>query len=118
MTFLSFAVLGPVVTTLSTGDYFSSSDSWRYLMNAILRPVFALPGVFQDAPYVGSVNGSLWTLPVEFFCYLAVPLLFSVPLRFRAVSVTAFGLAAAAFNLLANEQIVIYGTSINRAAEL
>lgn len=33
-----------------------------------------LPGLFATNPYPGEVNGSLWTLPFEVLCYLAVTL--------------------------------------------
>ena len=45
--------------------------------------VFGLPGVWGDLPYPAAVNGSLWTLFVEFLCYLAAPLVFIFP-RLRA----------------------------------
>jgi peptidoglycan/LPS O-acetylase OafA/YrhL len=32
-----------------------------------------LPGVFENIPYAGVVNGSLWTLPYELKMYLLVP---------------------------------------------
>ena len=35
----------------------------------MLIPIHNLPGVFEGLPYQ-TVNGPLWTLPVEFACYL------------------------------------------------
>jgi peptidoglycan/LPS O-acetylase OafA/YrhL len=92
---LTVFVAGPVLTTLDSRDYFASSDTWSYLRNAVLQPVYGLPGVFDSVPYPSVVNGSLWTLPVEFACYLVVPLLLVAPrvlhvplvLVFAAVSV-------------------------------
>lgn len=70
---LSVFVLGPLFTSLSFQDYFSHKNTWSYLArNASLSSVqFSLPGVFSDNPRLG-VNGSLWTLPVEFKMYLLV----------------------------------------------
>ncbi|WP_232443856.1 acyltransferase family protein [Burkholderia ubonensis] len=68
-------LLGPLVSTLSLDEYFGSPLLPRYLENIILRPASLLPGVFHTAPYPDAVNGSLWTLPIEFGMYIATPLL-------------------------------------------
>ena len=70
---VSAFVLGPLVTTLAAGDYFTDGGTYSYLRNAVLIPNYALPGVFAGNPFPGAVNGSLWTLPAEFACYLVVP---------------------------------------------
>jgi peptidoglycan/LPS O-acetylase OafA/YrhL len=70
----SALVLGPAVTTLSVKAYFADPDTWGYLKAILLYPVkYGLPGVFLENPYPGAVNGSLWTLRLEFTMYLAVP---------------------------------------------
>ena len=47
--------------------------TWRYLWrSAILYTPYVLPGVFSGNVLPLVVNGSLWTLPVEFLCYVAV----------------------------------------------
>lgn len=66
---LTVFVLGPVVSTLSTGEYFAAPGTWEYLRTATLAPVeLHLPGVFEDNPQ-DKVNASLWTLPIELCCY-------------------------------------------------
>ncbi len=37
---------------------------------------YFIDGIFQDNIYNKSVNGSLWTLPIEIFCYFLIFLLF------------------------------------------
>lgn len=71
---LTALVLGPMVSSLSPATYFREPQTWLYIgKNALLFPVdYALPGVFADAPLPGVVNGSLWTLRLEFTCYLAL----------------------------------------------
>jgi peptidoglycan/LPS O-acetylase OafA/YrhL len=69
---------GPAMTTLSLADYFGASETWRYLSTAALLVRRGLPGVFVDNPYPQAVNGSLWTLPVEFLCYVSVALIGSI----------------------------------------
>ncbi|MGU7811585.1 acyltransferase family protein [Burkholderia sp. AW49-1] len=74
-TLVCVVLLGPLVSTLPLGDYFRSPLLPRYLENIILRPATLLPGVFHNLPYPDAVNGSLWTLPVEFGMYIVTPLL-------------------------------------------
>lgn len=66
---LSVFILGPVMTKLSAGAYFASGTTWTYLRNFVLVPSFLLPGVFEGH-FNTAVNGSLWTLPLEFICYI------------------------------------------------
>ena len=68
-------LLGPVFSALSAAQYFADAQTWRYLSTALLVVRNFLPGVFTDNPYPLAVNGSLWTLPVEFLCYVSVALL-------------------------------------------
>lgn len=86
-------VIGPVVSVLPNGQYFDAPNFWSYLGNIILRPQYELPGVWGDHPYPNAVNGSLWTLPAEFFCYLLVPLVFLAP---KVARIPVIGLLLAA----------------------
>ena len=75
---LTVFLLGPMVTSLGTAEYFSNPGTWNYLThNAKLFPniVFQLPGVFEENPWKGGVNGSLWTLPIEVRMYVIVAFL-------------------------------------------
>jgi peptidoglycan/LPS O-acetylase OafA/YrhL len=72
-TLLCAFLLGPIVSTLPLADYLHSPLIPRYLENIILRPASLLPGVFNTVPFADTVNGSLWTLPVEFGMYLIAP---------------------------------------------
>ena len=71
----SIFILGPLLSYFKISDYFLSSETWHYLSNAILIPKTTLPGVFSNNPYPKAINGSLWTLPVEFLCYISVAIL-------------------------------------------
>jgi peptidoglycan/LPS O-acetylase OafA/YrhL len=72
---VSAFILGPIVTTLSPAKYFRSSETYKYLFNMLLLPVHNLPGVFSGHPD-STVNGPLWTMPVEFLCYIILALIF------------------------------------------
>lgn len=68
----------------SVGLFFISENKHEYISsaikylisNAVLIPRHQLAGVFENNPYPVAVNGSLWTLPVEMACFIAVPVLF------------------------------------------
>ena len=70
-------VAGPLLSDLGTTVYFES-DYTSYLRNLRFFTAYSLPGVFTTLPAANSVNGSLWTMPVEAFLYIVTPLLLSL----------------------------------------
>lgn len=93
-------VLGPLVSSLAAADYYTSSVTWRYFQQLSLG-VFQpqLPGVFIGNPMPESANGSLWTIPIEVACYLALAMVgllgllrytWLLPLAFLAFAVWFF----------------------------
>ena len=72
---LSTFFLGPALSKLSPSEYFLNSQTYDYLKNILLLYQRSLPRVFENNPLDLRVNGSLWTLLVEFFMYLLMPLL-------------------------------------------
>lgn len=72
-------VLGPIVTSLPVRDYLLGSGPYRYLGTVSLWWQPSLPGVFEKNP-LPAVNGSLWTLVPELWCYLTVAAMGSVRL--------------------------------------
>ena len=77
MTFIA----GPMASFLGWKEYFETTDPFRftiYLRNLRFYIVYYLPGVFPDLPIAYTVNGSLWTMPVEAFAYLVAPALLFV----------------------------------------
>lgn len=87
-------VLGPLVTRVPLGTYLSSPETWIYPVRIVaLLPFGAgLPGVFDDSIY-DSVNGPLWSLPVEVFAYLLLFLLGVTGLLKRRAVVTGLAVA-------------------------
>jgi Predicted acyltransferases len=62
--------IGPMATSLPQGEYWTDARTWRYLFHTVvLDPQVRLPGVFEHNPYPPAVNGSLWTIPIEVWCY-------------------------------------------------
>ncbi|MDL5598128.1 acyltransferase [Pseudomonas kribbensis] len=114
---VSMLLLGPIFTTLSLKEYFLHPYFTGYLKNIILKPVFSLPGVFEQSKVPGAVNGSLWSLPVEFFMYLVVMglgMLFKGG-RLVYAAVTALFAAVVVFWCWRDApMVVIYGTDIRQ----
>jgi peptidoglycan/LPS O-acetylase OafA/YrhL len=104
-TLLSAFVLGPLVTTLPLGAYLSRAEPYQYAIgNTLLdQTVHELPGVaFVNNPIGLEINGSLWTLRLEFAMYLMVlvlGLLRWLSLR-TAMALLAFGIACLHFEML------------------
>lgn len=71
---LSALLIGPVLTSLSFREYFAHPDTWSYFYNIIGHIHYYLPGVFEGNPRP-QVNVSLWTIPYELECYIALFLL-------------------------------------------
>ncbi|MBI1891544.1 MAG: acyltransferase [Burkholderiales bacterium] len=63
-------VLGPIVTSVPLSTYFTDKHFFAYFGNVVGMVRMTLPGVFLDNPHPNVVNGSLWTLQPEFYCYL------------------------------------------------
>lgn len=95
---LSALVLGPLVTSLDLASYFSDERFFRYFLSIVGLIQYELPGVFENAHYtrflngheVGIVNGSLWTVPHEMFCYLIMSAIILLGLLKRPLLVLSF----------------------------
>lgn len=69
-------VAGSLITSHSAIDYWLSGQTWRYLLaNLVFLNLLgpSLPGVFENCPGSTAVNGSLWSLRIELFCYCVLP---------------------------------------------
>lgn len=72
---LSVFVLGPLFTELPLASYLKDPQTRHYLKANLKlgEMAFQLPGVFLQAHHPGTpVNGSLWSLPLELRCYVAL----------------------------------------------
>ena len=69
---LSALVLGPIFTTLTLSEYFHDPLFFNYFRNIAGDIQFKLPQVFETNPFNLAVNVSLWTVPYELECYIAL----------------------------------------------
>lgn len=112
---VSIFLLGPLFSVLSLRTYLGDLETWRYLSTALLVTRNFLPGVFVDNPLPYIVNGSLWTLPVEFVCYISVAVLGSVKLIPR---VPLIGLNLVFVSLLATYAYLVAGVRFSPHFEM
>jgi peptidoglycan/LPS O-acetylase OafA/YrhL len=101
---LSALILGPLLTTVPLGEYFSDPRFLRYFGNIIGWIHFELPGVFEQNPNPGIVNRSLWTLHPELLSYVLMAGLIMVGWVYSRWKVTLFWIFAtvvlAGYNLV------------------
>ena len=72
---IAACVIGPIITSIPLKEYFSHTLFRNYFKNIVLYITYFLPGVFESNPYPNAVNGSIWSLPIEFMMYFFVPFL-------------------------------------------
>ncbi len=73
-------VIGLLVTTLPVWTYLTDIDTYSYLSTiSIVFIQKTLPGVFNGA----DVNGQLWTLSYELYCYIFLAILGILGLLYR-----------------------------------
>ena len=98
---LAALILGPLVTILPISAYLSDPHFFRYFGNIFGFVAFELPGVFTTNPWPNMVNANLWTLPPEFWCYLAMlGLMLAGMLSRPRVLLAVVGIVAAVWTVL------------------
>jgi peptidoglycan/LPS O-acetylase OafA/YrhL len=98
---LSALILGPILTTHTLAEYYSSAKTLFYFTNIFGWVHYQLPGVFESNPLEGIVNGSIWTIPHEIACYVIIVLLMSVGALKKPVLLVFFAAAMLAIAGLA-----------------
>ena len=63
------AIVGPPASE-SVSAYLHGFHPLRFTWSALTLSLLALPPVFAHLPYSSEINGSLWTIRYEFWCYL------------------------------------------------
>ncbi len=65
-------VIGLIATDLPWLAYLRSPEMHGYFTSLRMKMQFSLPGVFLGIPFPRAINGSLWTIPPEVSCYIAL----------------------------------------------
>jgi peptidoglycan/LPS O-acetylase OafA/YrhL len=114
--FLSILVLGPVFTTLPLKKYLESQYTWGYLKNIGLYITYYLPGLFETNRVPNAVNGSLWSLPVEFLMYIFIAILGCLHVNRWAIAI--LGLISGIITLFwaqqTSQMIIVYATDLRQ----
>ncbi len=78
LTLLATLVIGPLVTSLTQAQYWSSATTWLYPANvlAFADTAGGPAGIFTSNPAEGEFSATLWTLRYEVLAYAAAALIF------------------------------------------
>lgn len=94
---LSF-LAGPLLTSRSFAEYFSSIETYLYPLDAVVRFADASPppGIFENVPVSGVVNEPLWTIRYEVLAYIGLATLAAAGLFPNPIGITIATLGAIA----------------------
>lgn len=114
--FVVCAVLSAVfVLPISGGSFADASWMGRigdFLKQTALLREFGYTGAFAGNPYTGVINGSTWSIPFEFWCYLGVTFLLVAGLLRRRVPVLIAFLGSVAVSVAFQFEGWIFGGKI------
>lgn len=67
-------MLAPFVYDGTVMEYINNPTAWTYLPNNffLINLQYSINGVFENNTYKSAINGSLWTIPYEFFFYIVL----------------------------------------------
>ncbi|MGU3539476.1 acyltransferase family protein [Methylobacterium sp. A54F] len=106
---ISALVIGPLLTTYDLGRYVSDPLFAAYFANILGQVQLFLPGLFEGNPVPRIVNANLWTLPAEFYCYIALTAIMMLRLFPNTAFLAAAFAASTVALLVAN---LWYGQSV------
>jgi len=106
ITLISVFIVGPLLTSCTIREYFTSPQTIKYLINTTCLKIYTdLPGVF-DLNYNTTYNGSLWTLAHELICYIILASVISFRKRKLKIAITLF-VTIIAINLISRSNVLI-----------
>lgn len=88
---LTVFVIGPIFTRFTLSQYFTTTDTWKYLYTATgIRIRHVLPGVFTEQSFfINGVNASLWTISLEIMLYISIIFFYILHISKRGMALIA-----------------------------
>ena len=82
LSLLAVFLVGPLITTVTAGEYWSSAATWRFPLQVLgfLDTSQGPAGVFSGNPWSGEFSAPLWTLRYEVLAYIGAGVLVLSPL--------------------------------------
>jgi peptidoglycan/LPS O-acetylase OafA/YrhL len=112
--FLMTYVLGAIYTSESKWDYITSHVALVTFLKYSLFLGRAIPGVFANYVYPNAVNGSLWTLPIECVCYIAIGVALSFSQSWKVILALFVGSVLGTASLVhTGTGFAFYGVPLN-----
>jgi peptidoglycan/LPS O-acetylase OafA/YrhL len=109
---ISAVVMALVVLPLASGSFAEANWTARledFVLQTLRLQQFHVQDVFAHNPYPGVLNGSVWSIQYEFWCYLGVAMMAAVGLLKRRGWVLACFLASVAISVAFQTQGWIFG---------
>lgn len=61
-----------LATSAPAAAFWAAAPEYLLRNLTLVQPLYPLPGLFENNPYPGAINGSLWTLVHEVACYACI----------------------------------------------
>ena len=115
-TILLTILLGGFISTSGFVNYWLSHQWLTYLRNLLLFPVYSISDLFSTNPYPWAINGSIWTIPIEIFCYISIPVILYKKIRkFSNLALLLIVFMCGYLSIIlptGENRLVFYGTAI------
>jgi peptidoglycan/LPS O-acetylase OafA/YrhL len=106
---LSTYILGASLTSNPMRAYLIDHVTTKYIYsNIILHSEFMLPGVFTNAPQK-AMNGAIWTIPMEFFCYVLLAISGAIGLSKNRFIFSLIAMALGCTVLIKPDVLALFG---------
>lgn len=101
-----YFIIGYWFNIESRNDYILSGDAFLKTLRNTVFIQEQISGVFSKFIYKDIINGSLWTLPIEFACYIMIGVFLSISYSWKTPAVIL--LAAISATIIINYQTDLY----------